>query len=187
METHLTPQQILLQNERHVLVGNICHQWAYIEYLGALAIWSVLGVDYETGVILTGGVPIRARFDMAHKLANHLGAPPRAIAALEATKAALAGGLENKRNRAVHGVRFADEANPANEFIEMHRGSPKGRHPQSNQDLRDLSAALDRLGQKLYSELTEVGIFRLPMRKPAAAMALKTAQARSPSDSHPGS
>ena len=171
--------------ERLALVGNICHQWANIEYQIACAIWSLLGVDEATGIILTGGLLMRPRVNMATKLAKHLSAPQKVIAALTEVHSALEV-LEEKRNKAVHGVRFANLNDPASEYFEMHRGK-KGRHLETNDSLRELAQDLANLGTRLYSELNQSGLFHLPMVKPTAAMALKTAQARSAPDSQPGS
>ena len=173
--------------ERLTIVGNICHQWANIEYQLASAIWSLLGVDEATGIILTAGLMMRPRVDMAVKLAKHLDAPQRAINALVEVQKALADDLENRRNQAVHGVRFINLNDPASEYFEMHRGKPKGRHLQTNESLKLLGQELGALGTKLNAEMNQSDVFRLPMQKPAAAMALKTAQARSAPDSQPGS
>ncbi|MEL7687147.1 hypothetical protein AAG596_06145 [Citromicrobium bathyomarinum] len=187
MENSLTPHEIALLNDRQLQIGNICHQWAAIEYHIALCIWSLLGIDYETGVILTGGLTMRPRVNMAVKLAVHLNAPKEAIDALTEIRKTLDGGLEDARNSAVHAVRFKDASNPASELVEMHRGRKKGRHPRTNAELRQLGTDIHAAGKTLKRRLDGAGIYNLPMRKPTAAMALKTSRTRSPPDSQPGS
>lgn len=187
MNNPIDPLAAMLISDRHAYVGNICHQWANIEYQLVLAIWAMLGIDQETGIILTGGVPIRARADMAVKLAKHLKAPEPALQTFKWIQKELESGIEDRRNLAVHGVRTANDSDSASEFFEMHRGRSKGRNIQTNDDLLTLSKEISALGSRLHTELFSSGIFNLPQIKPAAAMALKIAQTRSAAFSQPGS
>lgn len=101
-------------------VGNICTQWAYLEYLFANVIWWLLKIDKETGIIITGGLDIRPRAGMAINLARHLKADRRLIEALTKARDEI-GSLSDRRNRAVHGVSFSREGDET-VMVEVHRG-----------------------------------------------------------------
>src|SRR5208337_1483648 len=155
----LSPQASVLLRDRLVQIGNICRQWAQIELHVARAIWCMLGVDHESGVILTGGLNMSSRVTIAIKLAKHLNTPSIAIDALKATQKVLDNHLEERRNQAVHGIVFLHPNDPSIEIFEMHRGKRKGRQHLSNKDLDKLSKELAELEITLHSELMRAGIF----------------------------
>jgi len=167
----LSPQANVLLIDRLAQVGNICRQWANIELHIALAIWCMMGIDSESGAILTGGLNMSSRVVVAIKLAKHLDAPSIAIEVLKATQKALDNDLEERRNQAIHGVTFLHPNEPSTEIFEMHRGKRKGRQLLTNKDLNKLSNELAALGITLHRELTRAGIFTNPCAKPTPIIA----------------
>ena len=180
--------QSLLLNDRNVQIGNICFQWAYLEYLIALTIWSLLHIDPDTGKIVTGGLDIRPRLNMAINLARELQAPKGAIDALLLTREALDKGLDQRRNTAVHGHRIAHPNDPAAELVEVHRGKgARKRRPQTNADLTQLGKDIKQLADDLLDGLNKNCIFETPYSRPARIIAPKTKQTTSGRGSHPSS
>ena len=51
--------------------GSICFQWSALESLLAVVIWRLLKLDSDTGAIVTGGLDILPRINMAIALATH--------------------------------------------------------------------------------------------------------------------
>ena len=134
---------------RLMSVGNISTQWAYLEYLVANTIWWLLKVDKPTGMILTGGLDMIPRINMAINLARHLKADRRILEALEVTRKSIQGGLADRRNIAVHGVFSSSDGSPI-VTVEVHRGKgDRKRIPLSDEELiktgKDISSTIDVL------------------------------------------
>lgn len=171
-------------------VGNICTQWAWIEYQFALVIWSVLSLDEATGKIVSGGLDMLPRANMAINLANHLNAPRKLTSDLTAARAAIQKDLSGRRNRAVHGVTFTSPNHPGSHLVEVHRGEGgRERNPLTDDDLKALGAELHTLGNSLHETLkaqsivNEEGVFITP----TTAIARKTRSTTAESASQPGS
>lgn len=130
----LPPHANPLLSDR-ILHGNICRQWAHLEYQISLSIWSMLRIDQESGAILIGGLNMSTRVGMAIAPAKHLAAPDAALNTLKEAKKILENGLEEQRNQAIHGIPFSDPNDPSMDIFEMHRGKRKGRQRISNKDL----------------------------------------------------
>jgi hypothetical protein len=64
-------------------IGFICVAWAELENKFSQTIWATLRVDIETGKIITGGLDMVPRANMAINLARHKKAPRYIIKALE--------------------------------------------------------------------------------------------------------
>jgi hypothetical protein len=94
------------QINRLTQIGNICAQWSELEYLFATTIWVLLKLDMDTGKIVTGGLDMLPRANMAINLARHRQAPKEILDALLTARKAIQDGLDIRRNRAVHGVQF---------------------------------------------------------------------------------
>lgn len=183
----LTPQASNLLSDRNLQIGNICFQWAHLEYLLALAIWSILRIDDETGKILTGGTDIKARCAIALNLAKHLEAPEAAVNALAQAQKSI-DKLNDKRNRAVHGHRLFDPARPDTEYFEVHRGSSRGvKVPQTNADLAQLGKDIATTHKALLSALLANGVYDTSPQRPDKIIARKTSNTHSEIDSQPAS
>ncbi len=167
-----------LLNDRNVQIGNICWQWAHLEYLIALAAWSLLRIDNDTGRLITGGMNILPRVNLALNLARHLKAPQQAQKALKETRKALQKGLDERRNRVVHGHRFLDRADPQAEFVEMHRGKNAGvKVRQTNKDLAQLGRDIADTARALHQAMLESGVYSdIPGQRPARVKAARSLQ-----------
>lgn len=116
--------------------GNVCHQWSYLEYLISKAIWHILGLERDTGIIVTGGMDILSRVNMAIALAKHTRANKKLIEVLEETRVKIQGkrktdGLMYRRNLIVHGV-YSSRDNDPIILVETHRGAgDRKRNPIS--------------------------------------------------------
>ncbi|HYX46852.1 MAG TPA: hypothetical protein VE820_08540 [Sphingomicrobium sp.] len=82
----------------------VCIQWSNLEFQIAHAIWWMLNLDADSGKIVTGGLDMGPRVNMAINLARHIRVDRKVTQALETARAALQDGLDKRRNRAVHGV-----------------------------------------------------------------------------------
>ncbi len=133
-------------------IGNVCGQWSNIEYQVAHIIWFMLDLNMDVGKIITGGLDMQPRLNVAILLARQLGAPRYVIKGLTDARKAIQDGLDIERNRAVHGVSFPSD-NLLVQMVEVHRG--KG--PRTPQEVP--VAQLNRLGDdlaKLGHELNQL-------------------------------
>lgn len=168
----LTPQAHALLSDRNLQIGNICFQWAHLEYLVALSLWSLLRIDHDTGKIVTGGLDLLPRVNMALKLAQHLKAPGLAIKALKEVRTALQDGLLEKRNTAIHGLRSFDTSDPSGEFFEVHRGKSAGlKQPVNNLSLQALGVQIADVHKAFHAAMLESGIYHPFGSRPARIMA----------------
>ena len=152
------PAPPALQSARLTLVGNICTQWSHIEYQIATVIWWLLKLDRDTGMIVTGGLDMLPRMNMAINLCRHLKADAKLDSALLATRKAIQDGLDGERNRAVHGVWFDLRGDGAH-GVEVHRGKGgRQRHYVSGDELLGTGTALNTVSSALSVVLDEVGI-----------------------------
>lgn len=167
--------ETILQNDRNVQVGNICVQWAHLEYLLMLAIGALMRVDEHTAKLLAGGLPIRARAKMAWELAVHLEAPAEAATALKAAYDRVANKLDDRRNRAVHGHRLAIPGRSDAETFELYRGKGIGKRViQTDADLAKLGADIGATASELHSAMLSSGVFHAAGGKPARIAATET-------------
>ncbi len=184
----LTPHAHQLLSDRNLQIGNICFQWAHLEFLVALALWSLLRIDQETGKILTGSLDLLPRVNMALKLAKHLKAPGLAIKALKEVRTALQGGLIERRNTAIHGLRSLDPNDPAGEFFEVHRGKSSGvKQPVNNAALRALGSEIVDVHKAFYAAMTETCIYDAVSSRPARIIATNASRRTGANESELGS
>jgi hypothetical protein len=175
----------ILRNDRNTQIGNVCHQWAHLEFLLAIVIWKLLHIDEDTGRIVTGGLDILPRINMGIALAEHLKAPPVLKRSLKDTRTALQDGLLERRNRAIHGIRFINPADPySSELFLMHRGKGAGvATTQTNKDLAQIGKDIVALHEPLLSAMTECGLLFASAPRPARIIARKAARKASPKES----
>lgn len=115
----------------------ICAAWAELEYLFFMVIWRALNLDdLETGPIVTGGLDMLGRANMAIRLIRHKKAPRYVLDALVAARKTIQDGLDDKRNRAIHGTHVSGPSD--GEFIlVMHRGKfASNEEPLTAHDLK---------------------------------------------------
>lgn len=135
-----------------VSVGMICRHWADIEYIFSQTIWHLLKLDAETGKIVTGGLDMLPRVNMAINLAKQTKQPSDLLRILEEARTAIQDGLDTRRNRAVHGVMFIGEG--FNYEAEVHRGrGSRKREFLPASELRGLCDDLLKLHSKLRTSL----------------------------------
>lgn len=169
-----------LYASRMAKVGYICGVWANFEAIVAFAIWYMLKLDMETGKIVTGGLDMRPRANMAVTLARHLKAPAELTQALIDARKALDDGLEKRRNLVVHGTQsLMEDPSLGIEFV-MHRG--KNRGPQIFTD-----AALDQLTNDLTDAYYALEAVVKRHFRDAESIARKMRSAASETDSSAGS
>jgi len=161
-----------------------------LEYLYALAIWQLLHLDSETGKIVTGGTDMQPRIKLALGLAKHLNAPRSVIKALEGARDAIrVEKLDERRNKAVHGVRFQGEESDSEAIlIEVHRGAGgRMRHEQTNTELVAIGKELKAIHDQLLRQLKDAGVLATPTSKPARLIDRKTSVRTSGNESQPAS
>ncbi len=174
-----------LRNDRNTQIGSICHQWAHLEWILAIVIWRLLRVDDVTGRIITGGLDILPRTNMAIALAEYLKAPAVIRRALRDTRTTLQEGLNERRNQAIHGLRFTNPDDQINsELFVMYRGRNAGApRPISNKDLKQLWQDVIATQLSLLEAATRSGLLSAPSTKPARTIAPKVARSASPKES----
>jgi hypothetical protein len=127
--------------------------------------------DTETGKIVTGGLDILPRFNMAIALARHQKRPRKLIAALATARKSIQDGLDMKRNRAIHGLHFEEGGFTR---VEMFRGkgadvittASSAEYARIAEEIRDVRHQLQR-------GVGDAGYDWLPM--PSAAVMRTTA------------
>lgn len=127
---------------RMVAVGNICVQWAAIEQHVAATIWSMLGLSSRQGKIVTGGLAMLARVNMAIALGREKREPKELIDALVRLRKNLQDGLDDARNLAVHGIGFV-HSDGTYAGTELHRG--RGGRDRRDVKPADLEDTADQL------------------------------------------
>jgi hypothetical protein len=139
---------------RYVQIGNICAQWSSLEYMFASGIWLMIGVDQEVGKIVTGNLDAKQRANMALALAWQVNAPVPYKKAVKEVLVEMRDNLIHRRNEAVHGIHFGDEAGDTIS-IEMHRGKGgRAPRPMRNQDLAELGKAINAASTKMANANT---------------------------------
>jgi hypothetical protein len=147
-------QNFLLQT------GYVCHQWSYLEYLFSKAIWHLLSLDKEMGMIVTGGMDILPRANMAITLANHKKADRALVDALKEARKSIQSRLQDDRNRVVHGVYSSHTTNPnAPVMIETHRGKgDRTRKPITAAEVHAIGKQINETSMALTTTLESFGI-----------------------------
>ncbi|WP_227368316.1 hypothetical protein [Halomonas sp. M20] len=132
--------------KRAELIGHICFQYSFLDYLVSNVIWHILKLDVEAGKIVTGSLDIRPKLDMAVTLASHYGVLDEISAHIKTMKNRIEGknGAINKRNRLIHGV-FASAPGDPVVVVESHRNK---RHRQR------IALAIDEI-QSTLNEITQ--------------------------------
>lgn len=173
---------------RMIHIGNICGQWASVEYVLSILIWQLLKVDSETGKILTGGLDMMPKLNMAITLGNHLRAPRALVQSVIVARSAIQCGIDVRRNQAVHGVSFLISESPFSVGVEVHRG--KGRRQKeivTNDQLHDLATELSQISCTLDEACKHYGVFEIEVSKPARLIAKNKSLKRSGKDDQPAS
>lgn len=150
------PQNVHMTN-RNIQIGDICSQWAHLEYILANAIWALLGLDKATGLIVTGGLNIENRVGTAVALAEKMGQPTAVTDALKHVRKELqASKIIQRRNLAVHGHRFPHPEREDAELVEIHRGKDAGQAiTRADSELRELGKDIANLHKTLMSVLQD--------------------------------
>lgn len=172
------------QINRLTQVGNICAQWSNLEYQFAHVIWVLLALDMDTGAIVTGGLDMLPRANMAINLARHLQAPRELITALEKARKQIQDGLDVRRNRAVHGVQFYHEGGD-DLYVEVHRGKGgRGRKLLPDQELADLGREIHNVSFELaQATIGTLESLKVALATMAANMRTAASDAVSPNGS----
>lgn len=145
------------------LTGNVCHQWSYLDLLLSKAVWHLLDLDKETGIIVTGGMDMLPRVNMGVALARHLKSDRRLLGALIDARKSIQGkgktdGLLYKRNRVVHGV-YSSNDNAVHPMIETHRGAGnRKRHPITPDEIKEVGSSIFATSGKLIEVFELLGI-----------------------------
>lgn len=109
-------------NDRARLSGHINFQYSYLDYLISKFIWALLEIEKPAGVILTGGMDIRPKLDIAIELAEHFNKFEKIRALLKKLKnrGDNPNGFIQSRNIIVHGIYSSRDGDPT-VMIESHR------------------------------------------------------------------
>jgi hypothetical protein len=142
-------------------IGLVCGEWSTLEYNLSIVIWRLLGLDPDTGKIVTGGLDLLPRVNMAINLARHVKQNRATIAALERARKTVQDGLDARRNQAVHGVHFAED--DGSTTVEVHRGKG-GRNPVTitGDAYSNLADEIRAVRKQLQTDLHAAGFVALP-------------------------
>jgi len=116
--------------QRAKLTGHICTQYSYFDYLISNVIWSVLGIEKDVGMIVTGSMDIKPKIEMAISLLDHLKVEQEIRPTLQKFKnnSSKENGFISKRNKIIHGI-FSSRDNDPTIMVEAHRKkSHRERH-----------------------------------------------------------
>lgn len=139
-------------------VGNLCSQWAFLEYCFSITIWHLLKLDKETGMIVTGGMDILPRVNMVLNLAQHLKADGKIVEAARVARRALQDDLINDRNKFVHGVFSSSKTIPGID-VEIHRGrGDRRRHPVTPDQVAATANRVHRVAFAYCDALEPLGL-----------------------------
>jgi hypothetical protein len=142
------------------LIGHVCIFWSQLENAIAKIIWRMLKIEDETiGKIVTGGLDMRPRINMAVTLARHIGLPNDHIAILEQVRTNVEA-FSEERNLVIHGVMMTDEADGKLRLnLETHRGKRRGV-PQEITDERIANLGFQIVAEvyRLFPVLKSMGI-----------------------------
>ena len=112
---------------RNAQIGNICCQFSHLELLLAQVIWSALNLTEKAGLSITGSLDVEMRAKLAVELCVEQGKPDQVIQELKKIQKELQSSkIIERRNRAVHGHRFADPDDSGSELVIVHRGKDAG-------------------------------------------------------------
>ena len=117
----MTEDETRFGKRAHVL-GVICFQWSYLEYLIANAVWYAMGTGKRQGMIVTGSMNLNGLMALAIDLLSEREDCEPIIDELRRLRRALGGeeGLQFRRNLLVHGV-YSSREGDATVMIELHR------------------------------------------------------------------
>ncbi|WP_125925562.1 hypothetical protein [Halomonas aestuarii] len=137
-------------HERASLIGYVCFQYSYLDYLVSNIIWGVLNIDKEAGKIVTGSLDIRPRLDMAVELLKHYDTHHELKEFVNTMKNRIEGknGIINKRNIVVHGVFSSREGDPK-VLVESHRS--KRHRERAEMTVDEIRELHDRLCEESKS------------------------------------
>jgi len=140
---------------RNVQIGNICSQFAHLELLLAQAIWSALKLTEKAGLSVTGRLDVEMRAKLAVELCEEQSKPNQVVVELKRVRRELqASNIIERRNRAIHGHRFADPNDPAAEFVVVHRGKDAGtKIKRTDTELAQLGKDIAELHQPLMAAM----------------------------------
>ena len=144
---------------RMASIGNVCAQWAGLEYQISHIIWLMLDLRHEVGKIMTGGLDMQPRLNVAILLARQLGAPRYIERELARIRKEIQDGLDMQRNRAVHGISF-ESPDPNSLRVEVHRGKgtktpielPNKELNKLGDDLHGLANAAHQIFDRMWED-----------------------------------
>jgi hypothetical protein len=139
-------------SKRMAHIGSLCLQWSYLEYIIAAIIWKQLNFDMPVGKIVTGGLDMLPRLNMAINLCRELKTDSRIERGLVAARKALQSGLQDDRNMVVHGQHWLITGNAPSIEVQHGKGT---RQPKifTDQDIyklvEDIAAVSNEIGRVL--------------------------------------
>ncbi|WP_422139677.1 hypothetical protein [Endozoicomonas sp. ALC020] len=144
--------------KRAELVGYICTQYSYFDYLISNVIWSQLSIEKDVGVMITGPMDIRPKIELAISLLDHYENSEKLRALLQRFKnnASSENGFISKRNKIIHGIMSSSDG-LLTVMIELHRKkSQRERHEISLEYIQqchdEILAANDELKNLMQPE-----------------------------------
>lgn len=137
----------------------MCLVWSGLEYVFAYTIWHLLGLSEDTGKIVTGGLDMLPRANMAINLSRQLKAPASLTKALMEARKTIQDGLDTRRNECVHGVHFGNATSEVVR-IEVHRGKgDRSKKVLTNADIHGLLNELNIVREYLIVAVNKQGIY----------------------------
>lgn len=129
-------------------IGHVCLQWALLEHLLLGCIAAVEGMPLEKTYIMFGGTDMIARCGIAINLARQAKLPGTYPARLDAIRKELRGGLQDRRNQAVHGVHASSDIPDSMRLTIAKWPEPRRHQDVSVMDLYELGKRLSELGKE---------------------------------------
>ena len=104
------------------LIGCVCTQYSFLDYLVSNVVWSLLRVEKDAGMIITGAMDIRPKIAVAIQLSEHYdkhGDIRTELRNIE-RNASKDTGFIPKRNLIIHGIFSSRDGDPT-VMVEAHR------------------------------------------------------------------
>ena len=145
-------------NLHQIALGNLCMQWANLEYQLSICIWRLLNIHPDVGMVLTGLLDIKALCVAARDLAEKVHAPTEFQAQIKEAKSEI-DGLLVRRNLHVHGVGKILEGT---RYLEAQRGKGRGKLVKiDHRDINSLATEVHALSGRISMAADQAGLMKV--------------------------
>lgn len=144
-------------------IGQITANFAMLEVIVAMSVWSLIGPDQRLGQIITAELSLRKLLDLLSNLYELRVNDPQLIKELKGLIAE-ASRAEKKRNVITHSYWAAGDTHDIRTRVKMtakrHKGLKHQSEPMSVEDLDDIADFIGEAGNHIKEFMVRTGIIR---------------------------